>query len=170
MNTVAPKIRALFAWVSMALALLYTPGCQQRCQPPATQRIKNLSETGWRLVETTDQAVKGLDNYNFLIYTFARNFSGDVKQVRFNDQFETPFKTFNWNIVNGQLVIRYASIAPPSTTGTQGSGSPSTQRNASDAYYNYSINHELEMIDGRGNYYRFVPFQGVVDPDTNCKF
>jgi hypothetical protein len=172
MNTARAKIRSFLCLAGVALALsLLLVGCQKKCQPPVTQKFQTLAETQWRLVETSDTSVKGLDRFNFLIYNFARNFSGNIQQVRYNDLFETPFKTFNWNINpdTQQLVIRYQDIAPPAEgTATQaGSGN---RQGPTDSLYAYDLGRELELYDERGSYYRFVPFTGVVDPDSTCEF
>ncbi len=168
MNTTASKISRYLGWTALCLALgLVLPGCQKKCQPPVTQKIQTLAESQWRLVETNDQSVKGLDRFNFLVYNFSRNFSGNIQQVRYNDLFETPFKTFNWNINpdTQQLVIRYQAIAPPTT------GTTSTNRQGpTDSRYAYDLGRELQLSDANGSYYRFVPFAGVVDPDSTCEF
>lgn len=154
-------------WLGLACVFALT-GCQKKCQAPVTQKFQTLAETQWRLVETSDASVKNLDRFNFLIYNFARNFSGNIQQVRYNDLFETPFKTFNWNINpdTQQLVIRYQDIAPP----VEGEGTGSSRASATDSLYSYDLNRELELYDQSGNYYRFVPFTGVVDPDSTCVF
>jgi hypothetical protein len=169
MNTAIAKIASL---LSLGALLVLLPGCQKKCQPPVTERFQTLSETQWRLVETTDRSVKGLDRFNFLIYNFARNFSGNIQQVRYNDLFETPFKTFNWNVNpdSGELVLRYQEIAPPATDGTQSGGGTTSRQGPTDVFYSYDLGRELELFDQRGNYYRFVPFTGVVDPDSSCVF
>jgi hypothetical protein len=175
MNTVGGKIRATLGWAVLCLVLgLGLSACQKKCQPPVTQKFQTLAESQWRLVETNDASVKGLDRFNFLIYNFARNFSGNIQQVRFNDLFETPFKTFNWNINpdSQQLVIRYQDIAPPTDAPADGATGSTTiaRQGPTDSFYSYDLGRELELYDQRGNYYRFVPFTGVVDPDSTCIF
>jgi len=165
MYTALRKLGSRLASLGLVLAMALVGACGKKCQPPVTQKFQTLSETQWRLVETSDSSVKNLDRFNFLIYNFSRNFSGNIQQVRYNDLFETPFKTFNWNINpdTQQLVIRYQDIAPPADGSTSRQG-------ATDSLYSYDLNRELELYDQRGNYYRFVPFTGVVDPDSSCTF
>lgn len=150
-----------------------TAGCQRKCQAAATQRFQTLSETQWRLVETTDAQVQNLDRFNFLIFNFSRNFSGNVQRVVFNDLYETPVLTFNWNISNnGTLLVKYSNIqggGDPLAGG--GEGGPSQPRSVATTEYFYDLGRELELYDAATNaYYRFVPFTGVVDPDSDCVF
>ncbi len=168
MNTGRTQLKSLLWNLGLTLVLgLALSACGKKCQPPATQKFRTLAETQWRLVETNDTSVKGLDRFNFLIYNFARNFSGNIQQVRYNDLFETPFKTFNWNINpdSGQLVVRYQDIAPLAE-GT----ATNTRKGPTDSLYAYSLGRDLEIQDAKGNFYRFVPFTGVVDPDSTCTF
>jgi hypothetical protein len=167
MNTVGTNLRGfLRGSTGLLLAFLLSSCGAPKCQAPATQSFKTLAETQWRLVATNDKSVTGLDKYNFLIYNFARNFSGNIQQVRYNDLFETPYKSFTWNINKeaGQLTLRYQD-APPAE------GAPATQRQGpTDVLYGYELNREFRINDQRGNFYRFVPFTGVVDPDLTCDF
>lgn len=149
------------AWLLLVLALPNLVACQRRCQPAAQQSFQSLVDTAWRLVQTTDPLVApSLNNYNFLVVTFARNNTGDVKRVVDNDQYDNPVQTLVWvpSVATKTLRIQYTSAA--GTTGDDGTFD-----------YQYSLGRQLEMrLQSTGYYYRYVPFQGVVDPDVLCSF
>jgi hypothetical protein len=100
-----------------------------------------------------------VDNYNFLIVTFNRNFTGEIKRVVDNDQYDTPVQTLVWspNVTSRTVRIQYTSSS--GTTGDNGT-----------VDYRYTLGRQLEMVDNSGHYYRYVPFRAVVDPDTVCTF
>lgn len=145
------------------LVALTPLACGRQCQPATeTQSFRSLVETPWRLVQSSDpQVSRNLTNFNFLILTFGRNNTGDIKRVVDNDQFETPVQTLVWvpDVASGTLRIQYTS-AGSSQAGDAGTFD-----------YRYTLNRQLEMIDiGKGYTYRYVPFRGIVDPDTVCSF
>ena len=158
----------------VALALLcLTTGCQKKCQQPATQRFKSLRETPWRLVDTNNpaQEYRNLSRFTFLITEFSVNFKGDVKKVVNNDQFDTPILTFLYNVdPDGKfLVLKYSSLdAGSDGTGTDGGG---TTTDVGTVKYTYELSNELNLYEvNRPYHYRYIPFQGVVDPDSTCVF
>lgn len=149
-----------------AFVLISTAACQKKCQQN-TQRFKSVTETQWRLVETTDPAVvEELDNFNFLIVSFATNSTGAVQRVVDNEMFETPISTIVWvpNTKAKQIRIQYTSVPAEETTAQVTEGDLGTFD------YSYSLGKELEMTDNTGSYYRYVPFTGIVSPDIDCQF
>ena len=72
----------------MTATLGLVTACGAQCQAPAQTAFTSVVQTAWRLVETTDpQAAASLDNYNFLIMTFARNNTGQIQKVVDNEEF-----------------------------------------------------------------------------------
>lgn len=133
--------------------------CQQLCQQPNQQPIQSLVDTQWRLVETTDPALaQELDRFNFKILTFRGNFQGEFQDVVFNDLVETPQATFRWNVESDFLLM----ALQPTAGGTE------TQLRFD--YTKPPIGRALEMVEADGSYYRYVPFTGVVNPDSTCTF
>ncbi len=137
--------------------------CGRLCQSGTeTQSFRSLAETPWRLAQSSDpQVSRTLTNFNFLIVTFARNNTGDIKRVLDNDQYETPVQTLVWvpDVANGTLRIQYTSAG-------------STEAGDAGTFdYRYTLNRQLEMTDKATGYtYRYVPYKGIVDPDTVCTF
>lgn len=170
--TISSWVRAL----SLGLfALVFLPACQKRCQSSETQSIKSIVDTQWRLVETTDPEVKAtLNNYNFLILTFNRNNTGQVNRVVDNDQYETPVLQLVYapNASQKTLRIQFSTVAGSvDDTQNQSLGTPG---DAGTFDYQYALGGQLQMREigsgSRSYYYRYVPFKGVVDPDTVCTF
>jgi hypothetical protein len=146
-----------------ALFLALGPvGCGRKCQPAETQSFTTITATPWRLAESTDPTVSAsLTNFNFLIVSFNKNNTGDIKRVVDNDQYDQPVQTLVWvpDVANRILRVQYTS------TGSTTSGDAGTFD------YQYSLGRQLEMFDSKkGYYYRYVPFKGVVDPDVLCTF
>jgi hypothetical protein len=133
------------AAIAFLASLAIAAGCQKRCQQPAQTTFQHLRDTPWRLVETN---------------------KGDVKKVVNHDQFDAPILTFDYNISpdDKELVLRYSAAG----------GGDQTQASATSAgtiSYQYKLTNELTLVDSkRGYFYRYVPFQGVVDPDSTCTF
>ncbi len=158
----ATVVKILRPWILAIFALLSMAACQRKCQPMATQSYQSLVETPWRLVQSTDPEVaRNLNNYNFLVVSFNRNSTGEVKRVVDNDQYDTPVQTLVWvpNVSTKMIRVQYSSAsgAAPGDDGTFD--------------YTYTLGRQLEMTDTtNGYYYRYVPFQGVVDPDVSCSF
>ena len=145
-------------------------GCQKKCQPPAAQRFRFLRETPWRLVETNNpsQAYRNLTRTTFQIWEFRVNFTGDVKKVENNDEFDTPILEFKWNVDTASRILRIRFSTVDTGEGEEGQ---STSEVVGTTDYYYELSNELNLQEVRRGYtYRFVPFQGVVDPDNDCTF
>lgn len=152
--------------------VLFLGACQKKCQQPASEKFNTISATEWRLVETTDPDFKGLNNTTFLIFSFGKNYTGAVNKVLNNDKYDTPVFTFLYQVDPDQnlLRIQYQEVVPEPDPAT-GSTTPPQQPPALDPVdYTYELGRELEMTNSNGRYYRFVPFQGIVDPDNLCSF
>ncbi len=151
--------RLVFAAVLFVTATS-TTGCLQKCQQPELQSFRSVVDAQWRLVESTDPAVAGeLDRFNFLIVTFGRNNSGTVHKVVDNDQYNDPVMTLQWvpEPSSKLLRIKYTLTEDGSDQGTFD--------------YKYTLNGELNLREvGTGYLFRYIPFKGVVDPDSNCTF
>jgi hypothetical protein len=118
----------------------------------------------WRLVESTDPDVtKTLDNYNFLIMRFDRNNTGAINKVVSNELYENPVSYLKYVVASqghvGQLQIEFSSS--PTGNGDQGT--------FAFEYALTSTGLELSQVNSN-NYYRYVPFVGIVDPDNTCVF
>lgn len=156
-------LRAFVAGIFL-VTLALAAGCQQLCQQPTATPYQNLDATTWRLVSTSDPspAYQSLSKNTFLIMSFTIDFKGSVNKVVNNDQFDNPILTFEYNVdpSNNILVIQY-------TTTDQGAQSG----DAGTVQYNYTLSSELDLTDSTHGYtYRYIPFQGVVQPDSNCTF
>ncbi len=151
------------------LVLFGGVACQKRCQALDSTVYKSVVDAQWRLVESSDPDVaKNLNNYNFLLVSFARNYTGDVKRVVDNDQYDTPVYSITWvSDTNSKLVrIQYSTVTG---TGTQTQAANPGDGGTFD--YMYNLSTELTMYETkRGYYYRYVAFKGVVNPDTECTF
>jgi hypothetical protein len=152
------------------LVLLGGVACQRRCQAADTTVYKSMVDAQWRLVETNDpDALKTLSNYTFLIMTFARNNTGDVKNVVDNDQYDTPVYSIVWAPDATQKLVRiqYSKI-----TGTGNQTQAANPGDGGTYDYMYTLSNQLTLTEtsNPGYYYRYVPFKGVVNPDTECSF
>lgn len=161
------------------LIMFALTACQQKCQQAVDQPTTTLSETQWRLVSTNDpqipdcskqQAENCLDRFNFLIMNFRRNFSGDVQRVVFNDLFETPVLSFNWNPVQDNfMLVRYQTVVSQDFDNFDG-GSSAQDLGVFRYDYNFNSNSLTLRDRDKGLFYEYVPFTGVVDPDSRCTF
>ncbi len=165
-NLLLRAMAAIAFLVSLALAA----GCQKKCQQAAPTPFQHLRDTPWRLVETNNPSsqYKNLSRHTFIIMDFTIDFKGDVKKVVNNDQFDTPILTFDYNISpdDHQLVIRYSASGD-----SGGQQSQSSTIGAGTTNYQYALSTDLQLVDQKkGYFYRYVPFQGVVDPESTCAF
>ena len=173
--SMSTAIRQFIAkFLLLLVGLTFATGCQQRCQPQSEQVPTTLSETSWRLVETNDPQIlnsdPALDRFNFLIINFSRNFSGNIQRVVFNDLFEAPVLTFNWNPVERNRMLVRFQTAVNEDFDSFGGGSTAQDLGVSDFSYEFDANN-FQMSDREsGVFYRYVPFTGVVDPDSQCTF
>lgn len=159
----------------LAAAFWLIAACQQRkCQAPAEQAFQTIVETQWRLVETTDPHpnFRSLNQTNFFIMTFKRNFTGDFKRVENNDLFETPVATFVYNVDPGSRRI-VTEITENAVTVDPSAATPAAPAEGKKSVvdFKYTLSREFTLTRANsGFFYRFVPFLGVVDPDKQCVF
>ena len=169
------------SWVPLvALAfILLCAGCDKKCQPPAEQSFKTFTGQKWRMVETTDPDpnFKKLNNATFLIFEFNRDYTGTVNKVLNNVNYDTPVRTFFYNVDVNAGLIRTLFQDPSQATDSEqdltgASAIPSMSGQAQGAVeYSYSLGRDFELTETRkGYYYRFVPFTGIVEPDRQCVF
>jgi hypothetical protein len=156
--------------------------CQKKCQPPETEAFKTFTATKWRLVETTDPEFKKLNNTTFLVFEFKTDYTGQVNKVANNVQYETPVRTFIYNVElraarGGTLRVKYqdpADLASEDGEEAPAPGDvPSLQGKAGGDVvdYEYELGRQFELTDSqRGYYYRMVPMKGIVEPDNECTF
>lgn len=176
-NTEKFKIQIRFsrAWLQLAilapLALMMV-GCMKKCQIPK-ERQTSVAATEWRLVETTDpdpDIQNNLSNFTFLIFRFGQDFQGDIKAVVNNTQFDTPFRTFQYEIDPQSKTLEIVYSNPTGeNSGAEGQNSQQPSNEASVFYY-YSLGRQLELTSSQGYYYRLVPFTGILSPDDTCTF
>lgn len=148
-----------------ALLILFSVlaiGCGKKCQQNTTL-YKTVTATEWRLAETTDPALaQNLTKFNFLIAAFGKNFTGALYQVVDNEKKNNPAAPFTFNVstADRQLEITYQS-------NETGEGIPSGTK----VTYSYSVGYQLNLTNlATGHTYRYVPMQGVADPDSDCVF
>ncbi len=164
----------LLATIVGLLALGLGSGCGRKCNTPVTTPFRFLRETQWRLVETSNPApeYRSLGKYTFFIWQFRQNFTGDIFQVVNNDQRDSPFRTFKWNTdgnKSGNLAMKFSEPGTADPGGGEGGGTEA--RDLGTFQFSFNLSNELNITDlQRGHEYRFVPFQGVVDPDNDCSF
>lgn len=142
-------------------------GCQKKCQQSKV-RYSSLVDTQWRLVETTDPDIleAGLSNFDFQVFTFTSNGAGTINQVISNELYQSPIATLVWvpNPPDKTVRIEYTSAAVPNQT-------PPQPGDLGTFDYVEMLGTDLKLTDqNRGFYYRFVPFTGIVNPDTVCVF
>lgn len=153
--------------VGMALSV----GCAKKCPIPL-ERQTSVAGTPWRLVSTSDPEFSGdLNNFSFVVFTFNQDFKGDVKVVINNTQYDSPVRTFVWNVDPNQRVIRIQYAFPSggdNQNNNSNTNSGSSGENVID--YSYRLGRTLELISTQGYNYRFVPFTGILSPDDTCTF
>ncbi len=152
--------------------LLLGVGCQKKCQQPS-EPAKTITEKPWRLVETTNPGVKNNDRFTFIILQFERDFSGAVKRVVNNREFDKPVRVLKYNLAtdngrSGNIIIEFKN--PPA----EGEGeTPATgaDEGTEVSEYEYSLGRDLTMTELKTGYtYYYVPYEGIIDPDENCTF
>lgn len=144
-----------------------------QCEPLPSTNFSSITDTKWRLIKTTDPNLSSsIDNFNFYIFQFNDNFTGSVFQVENNQEITNPVETFNY-VINPQSKIIEIEYTTPSSQGS------STQNQTSTIDYSYVLTNQLSLQtttlnggggSGSGISYNFVPFTGVVAPDSSCVF
>ena len=177
MNTAAGKktVQLLGIFLALVCADAFLVACSRRCQPPPQQPAQNLSGNPWRLVKTNNPRIQNLTRFTFLIMNFRSDFEGDVQKVVFNKQYDTPILTFKYNVStsgkSGQLRVAYSALA---TDGQGAEGEQQTQTSGGEEVidYTYSIQGGNLVLTERntGFTYQYVPFVGIVEPDSNCTY
>ena len=171
MNTVRHR---LFALLLLSFAWSLLPGCQKKCQAPSAERPNSITSNPWRLVSTNDPSLKNNNKYTFYVIAFAQDFSGDMKKVVNNREFETPIRTLKYNLQtdtgkSGLLRIAYFEVAATEEGGTGDTTTSTDPVQTTD--YSYALTKNLELTASKSGYtYDFVPYVGIVDPDNNCTF
>lgn len=157
------------------LVALLCIGCQQQCQQTTQTAYSSLADTPWRMIKTSDPSIQTLDRFNFRIMQFNRNFTGAVNLVQDNDQYDVPILSFVWarvSTANSSIRLKYSDVTGQAADPTQATGtSPTTPTTTGTYDYTYSLTGNLQLTENqRGYQYQFVPFLGVVDPDSKCSF
>ena len=164
---------------SVILVLLSGLHCNKKCQPPSAEVPKSITANVWRLISSTSpQTSKNLSKYTFPIMTFKTDFSGDLLRVEKNTQFEKPFSLFTYSLKTdsgreGSMTVVYFDPPPDSdkTEGTKKASDAPDPSNLKGIDYDYRLSKQLTLIERQTGYtYEFVPFVGVVDPDSTCSF
>lgn len=166
-----PKHRFHRAFLLCLVLWLAMPACQKKCQPPAPERPTSITQNSWRLISTNDPSLKNNNKYTFYVISFAQDFSGDMKKVVNNREFETPVKTLKYNLEtdsgkDGLIRIAYFDVSAEEGAEATASGEPTQTTD-----YDYSLGKNLVLDAKKSGYsYEFVPYVGIVDPDNNCTF
>ncbi len=150
--------KALFIGALFTCLGIFTVSCNKKCQPPPEQPLKSITETEWRLVETTNSQLKtSLSKTSFPIFAFKPNNEGEIFDVQNNNRPDTADTLFDYlvNPEDGTLRISYRKTGTEPSEGT-----------AID--YRYDLGRDLELTQTTGTYYRFVPFRGIINPDDTC--
>jgi len=139
----------------LGLLLLLTAGCK-RCQESPEVPFTTFVEQEWRLVETSDQAAsENLNCFTFMIFVLNRNFKGEIRPVINNEELEEQAITFDYRVFAEEKVIEITSLSQSSGENVQ--------------YYQYDLGRDFTLTNTEtGNFYRYVPFQGILDPDIDC--
>lgn len=173
MNTLR---RRFFALVTLTLLWVAGPACQRKCQPPSDERPTTITANPWRLVDTNDPTLaKANTKYTFYVISFAQDFSGDMKKVVNNREFETPINTLKYNLEtdngrSGFMRVAYFEVGA-GAEGDIGGEVQAASEPSQTVDYEYTLTRELNLTASRSGYsYRFVPYVGIVDPDNNCTF
>jgi len=160
--------------VLLCLLLLLGAACQKKCQQPRDTPFTTFTDQEWRLIESTSPKLnRSLNRSTFIIMVFRRNYTGEIFKVENNDRFEDPVQTFVYNIDPERKLIRVEYVQPQ-VEGSQAEGenknaSTPIQENVSE--YLYELDREFKLTEtSYSTYYRFVPFSGVVNPDSTCTF
>ena len=157
----------------MALILLVgTVACQKKCQPTG-QPLTGLTGTDFRLIDTNDPQFKTLTQTNFIIMNFDDRYKGNVYRVENNEKYDNPALTFEYNVDPTRKEIRLQYYKPAQAAASGGGQAAATPGDAVGGVksYTYHLGTGFEMHDENStNYYRFVPFQGIVKPDDICTF
>ena len=151
----------------IALTFVAMVGCDKKCQKPAEESFKTITNQKWRMVETTDPnpAFKSLGKYSFLIWEFGLDMTGTVNVVRNNKEFKDAVLTFDYTVDKDSGIIRAAFAETTLNEGTEAT------EELEPVEYSYELGRELELYEsGKGYYTRFVPYQGIVEPDNTCTF
>lgn len=151
-------------------------GCgRPKCQSPPEQPFQTFTETQWRLVETNDPnpGFSKLSLTHFQIYTFKRNYTGDIKIVKNNDLYPTPVATFIYDVDPDGKRVRL-EITENSVEIVPGENGEQTPKAAGKSYvldFGYALRRDFVLTGTYNGFrYRFVPFTGAVDPDRVCEF
>lgn len=150
------------------LLLTLVSGCQRLCQAPSQEVARSITQSPWRLVRTNNPEFKNNNKYTFIIMEFAQDFSGAVKKVVNNREFENPVSVLKYNLETqsgreGTVRIEYKDAA------SQEGAASTKPSEVTDYRYRLDRGLSLEEVDS-GYSYEFVPYQGIVDPDNSCTF
>ncbi|MBI1860862.1 MAG: hypothetical protein HYR96_08090 [Deltaproteobacteria bacterium] len=164
--------------IQLILAVALLAACQgRRCQAPPEQPFQTFVGTQWRLVSTTDPGpnFSNLSSTNFMIFTFNRDFTGDIKRVENNALSNVPVANILYNVDPSDQRIRMQITQNTAQVPADGSSTPpqttSSTAAAKTLDFRYSLNNEFELTaTNSGFQYRFVPFTGVINPDQQCTF
>ena len=94
----------------MALALVGTVGCQQKCQPPSTEPLTTLSETSWRLIETNDTQVVNADIERMQQAGIHPGATGEG--LRFARTHKLSESLYKWEMMGAALLILLTPFVP----------------------------------------------------------
>ncbi len=172
-----PSNRGLVLILALLLVSMLLPACGKKCQQVTTP-FKYLSDTPWRLAETTDpsKTFRALNNYTFPVFSFTLNFRGDVKTVINNEQFDSALCNLAYQVDPGGNAVKIKFSEGAGATPNQGADPNQTTSLPNCPFkdtigYTYKVGRSLELTDQKsGNYYRFVPFLGIIQPDDVCTF
>ena len=170
MNTQLRYLKALISLKPLValLAIITLSGCLAKKCPIPQERQKSIT-LAWRLVATDDPDFNGLNKYTFPIFTFNQDFTGDVKVVQNNTQYENPVRLLNYDIDSEQKLLRI-QFSFPNGSGSSSSTNSGNERNNDIREYSYQLGRTLELVRDDGTFYKLVPFTGILSPDDICEF
>ncbi len=153
-NDTVARAAAIF----IVLPLVFSVSCQKACQPSTGTAATSLTAAQWRLTGSNDPQFSGVNKYTFLIFQFARDFTGTIESIQNNATDGSQPESFSYNVQStgssGTLRISYGSELQSATT----------------IDYQYQLGQNLTLTTRQGLYYKFVPYSGVVEPDSTCTY
>lgn len=140
--------------ILILLTVIFISACDKKCQSPQQEPYKSITDTEWRMVETTSPNLnQNLSLTTFLIFRFGQAYSLDVFSIVNNVRNQEPDGSFMYDIdpENGIILTK-------------------DKKTGDTKEFQYDLGKELELVESNGIFYRLVPFKGIVKPDEQCTF
>jgi len=145
--------------MTLGITLMLTGCLKKPCQDLVTEPYSTFTEVEWRLVETNDPAQAGtLSNFTFTTITFELSFEGEIKPYINNRELDENVTPFAYQVFPDQDALQITSL-------NVRNGQQETLT------YFYDLGRDFTLTNAQtGNFYRYVEFDGFVEPDNDCTF